>query len=307
MSDLSFVIPAFNEKRFISSCLSEIKKLCAGHKLAAEIIVIDNGSTDNTRALAEEYADTVTTIERQSVSVARNVGIEAASSELIAFIDADVILTSEWFECFLKHKDEYLKKPDFIAGHQYAVRPNGTWIEKYWFGNIKDKLLNGGNIITSKQLCEKIGGFDGNLKTSEDYDFCERAIASGAYFIVEPGYVAIHEGFPRDVRNFYRREYWHGEGDYRSFQSFIGSIAAILGVGYLFMTVLLAILLASCQVTLFVCMLGLLLAVNLAVTFKRFSGVPVNAFISNYILHFVYFLARGMSLFKALRNRKLSY
>jgi len=307
MTDLSFIIPAYNETRFIGKCLSTIKGLCEENKLEAEIIVIDNGSTDDTVELARAYTDQIYTVERHSVSFARNVGIEKAHNRVLAFIDADVVLTQKWFDCYLDHKDGYLQNPDFLTGHQYAVRPNGTWIEKYWFGNIRDRLLNGGNIITSKKLCERIGGFDITLKTSEDYDFCTRAISAGANYIDEPGYIAIHEGFPRDIPNFFRREYWHGEGDYVSWRSFLTSITAILGVAYLVMLggLLLSLIGGYYQISLIV--FSMMLVLNMIVTLKRFGGLPILAVSHNFVLSLVYFVARGLSLFKALRNRGRVY
>jgi len=277
------------------------------NKLDAEIIVIDNGSKDDTVELAKAHTDNIYAVERHSVSFARNVGIEKAHNKLLAFIDADVVLTQEWFDCYLDHKDGYLQNPDFLTGYQYAIRPNGTWVEKYWFGNIRDRLLNGGNIITSKKLCEQIGGFDITLKTSEDYDFCSRAINAGAHFIDEPGYIAIHEGFPRDISNFFRREYWHGEGDYVSLRSFLTSITAILGISYLIMLggLLFSLIGGNYQIGLVI--LTMLLTLNLMVTLKRFRGLSLLTISRNYVLSFVYFIARGLSLFKALRNRGSLY
>lgn len=307
MADLSFVIPAYNETKFIDKCLSTIVELSKTNQLDTEIIVINNDSTDNTVALAKQHTSLIYSINRSSISTARNLGIEKASSELIAFIDADVVLTQAWFDCFLAHAAKYRKDLNFLTGFQYVVRPDGTWIEEHWFKNLKDTLLNGGNIITSKQMCDKIGGFDVNLKTGEDYDFCTRAIEAGVNYHEEPGYVAIHDGFPRDVKNFYRREYWHGEGDFLTLQIFLKSLVAILGVGYLFALAVIFILLIAGYYQLMFIAAFLLLGLNIAITIKRFSRLPVISIAYNSVLNFVYFYARGMSLFKALKNRSKAY
>jgi len=155
-----------------------------------------------------------------------------ASHELLVFIDADVVITHRWTQTLLQHYDRYLEQPLFIAGHQYIVRQNGTWIEKHWFGNIQDKLLNGGNIITTSQAFAVIGGFDGTLKTGEDYDFCSRALAAECSYLDDKGYEAIHLGFPRTLAHFIKREYWHGEGDFKSLSLFAKSPVAIIAVLY---------------------------------------------------------------------------
>lgn len=290
MTDLSFVIPVYNEACFIDKCLSTIKQLCAGNQLNVEIIVIDNGSTDISVELAGAYTDLIFSIERSSVSAARNKGIEKAQSELIAFIDADVVLTQQWFDCFKANNALYQKDLNFLTGFQYAVRPDGSWVEQHWFSNLKDALLNGGNIITSKQVCELLNGFTISLKTGEDYDFCTRAQQAGVNYSEEPGYVAIHDGFPRDLKGFYRREYWHGKGDFLTFKIFLKSQVAILGVGYLAILVLILILLMSGFYLLALVAAVVLLVANLAITVKRFVKLPLASIGYNSVLNFIYFL-----------------
>ncbi len=307
MTDLSFIVPAYNEGLFIKKCLQTITELCQINHVDAEVIVIDNGSTDNTVALACQYTSKVYSIERNSVSAARNMGIQKAGSDLVAFIDADVVITQSWIDCFLNHIKEYLDDLNFITGYQYAVRENSSWIERHWFRFQKDSLLNGGNIITSKQLCERISGFDVKLKTGEDYDFCKRAIAAGVSYREEPGYVAIHEGFPRDLRSFYRRECWHGEGDFFSFSTFIHSPVALIAVVYLVFFIAGLMLLLSGNIGAAVILVLLLSALNLVITIKRFQRLPLPSIACNSVLNYVYFIARGMSLFRVLRNRGKSY
>lgn len=307
MINISFIIPAYNENKYLEKCLINIKTLSEKNLINFEIIVIDNGSTDNTVDLAKKYTDLVYSIERNSVSKARNVGVSKASHEIIAFIDADVVLTISWFRCLLANYEEYMSDLNFIAGYQYAVREKGTWIEKYWFKNIKDKFFSGGNILTSKVLFNSISGFDEKLKTSEDYDFCQRSIAIGANYLANDGYEAIHEGYPRDLTNFFKREFWHGEGDYRTFSSFIRSITAVLGIIYLIGICLLIVTALTQSMAIFQVVLIFLLVINLIVTLKRFMGASLLAISANFIINIVYFIARGMSLFKAIKNRNFKY
>src|SRR5262244_3231712 len=83
---ISVVIPAYNAAAFIAEALESVR---AQTRAAAEVIVVDNGSTDASPRLAEAAGACVLRLERPGVSRARNVGIRAATQPWIAFLDAD--------------------------------------------------------------------------------------------------------------------------------------------------------------------------------------------------------------------------
>ncbi len=83
---ISVVIPAYNAARFLPRCLALV---FAQTLKPAEVIVVDDGSTDNTADLAEELGARVIRRKNGGVSAARNAGIQYASSEWIALVDAD--------------------------------------------------------------------------------------------------------------------------------------------------------------------------------------------------------------------------
>jgi len=91
MKKISFIIPVYNCKEFLTDC---IKSLRAAKVQDCEILLIDDGSTDGSGALCDELAETNPEIrvihqENRGVSAARNRGIEEAQGKLILFIDAD--------------------------------------------------------------------------------------------------------------------------------------------------------------------------------------------------------------------------
>src|SRR5262249_8085637 len=99
MSDLviSFVVPAFNEEALIASCLAAIRAEVARTGCEAEIIVVDNNSSDGTRRIASSIPGVVVVDEPQRGLVqARRAGCVAAHGGLIATIDADTILPEGW-------------------------------------------------------------------------------------------------------------------------------------------------------------------------------------------------------------------
>ena len=102
---VSAVIPAYNAGAFISRA---IESVLAQTRRADEIIVVDDGSTDNTAEQVQKYGDQVRYIyqENAGASAARNTGIKAAQYEWIAFLDGD----DEWLPDYLKLQIELLRR-----------------------------------------------------------------------------------------------------------------------------------------------------------------------------------------------------
>tara|TARA_R110001599_G_scaffold210020_2_gene407264 strand:- start:8883 stop:9830 length:948 start_codon:yes stop_codon:yes gene_type:complete len=295
---ISFVIPAYNESQFIGACLLSIRRRIERLGIEGEIIVIDNGSSDETAALAQENAHQVHSIPRNTVSYARNFGAAKANSELLAFVDGDVELTDLWMDCLMTHHEEMLKKPFFVTGAQCIVPGDGTWIEKYWFSNLKDRYLGGANILTSKSAFSNIGGFDESLTTGEDYDFCLRAIANNDInYHVNSGYQAVHLGFPKDLKSFYRRERWHGKGDVKNITSALKSQVVLIALFYLLCYAAIIVSFIMGFVLLGIIVAIIWATINLMLTKIRFREVPLAAVILNSFLHPIYFFARLASIF----------
>jgi glycosyltransferase involved in cell wall biosynthesis len=102
---ISVVIPAYNAARYIGRALDSV--LAQTHK-PDEIIVVDDGSTDDTAGIVETYSSQVRLIRRENAgaSVARNTGINAAKSEWIAFLDGD----DEWLPEKLQLQSQLLQR-----------------------------------------------------------------------------------------------------------------------------------------------------------------------------------------------------
>lgn len=113
---LSIVIPVYNEEYYLKRCLKAVSRQTIK---PAEIIVVDNNSTDQTVAIAKRFQHVrVVTEKKQGVLFATRTGFDQARGDIICRIDADTIVTDDWLEqvrnCFIK-----ANAPDAITGNCY--------------------------------------------------------------------------------------------------------------------------------------------------------------------------------------------
>src|SRR5258708_7943413 len=95
--DISVIIPAYNEEKYLATVLSSIKKNAPAN--LKEIIVVNNASTDNTEEVAKSFEGVKVVFEKEKgLTRARQAGMEASSGDLIASVDADSIVPDHWFE-----------------------------------------------------------------------------------------------------------------------------------------------------------------------------------------------------------------
>lgn len=93
---VSIVVPAYNEAQVLPDCIEALLEQ-SYPRSQYEVIVVDNGSTDGTRAVIDRYpVRSVTENETQSSYAARNAGLRKARGDIIAFTDADCVPHSEW-------------------------------------------------------------------------------------------------------------------------------------------------------------------------------------------------------------------
>lgn len=140
---ISFIIPAYNAESFIDSCLQSIVNQTY-HDY--EIIIINDGSTDNTRAILEEYCHNYRNLDISVFHIkngghgnARNFGVSKAKREYIWFIDADDILYSNTVveDAVVDLKNEY---PDIYIFSVYETDYKNRNI--YWHYSKQDMLTN---------------------------------------------------------------------------------------------------------------------------------------------------------------------
>lgn len=176
---ISVVIPAYNEEKYITPCLKSVKEQDFDGKY--EIIVVDNASTDRTGEIAREYADIVIYEKQKGVAMARESGWKKAAGEIIAFTDADTMVSGNWLSEIKKGFEDR----DVIAiyGPVFLIDggPIKKWMAKYmltWFLVFNDLIRHpnfiGSNFAVRRRSMQEIGGFDTSLKSAEDIDLALR-------------------------------------------------------------------------------------------------------------------------------------
>lgn len=138
---VSVVIPAYNAGKYLGRAIDSV---LAQTRPADEIIVVDDGSTDNTAEVAHGYGEKICFIRQENAgaSVARNTGIEAAAGEWIAFLDAD----DEWLACKLKLQTEHLRRnPDLVW-------TTGNFIRCYCDTDRRENDLKGDRLEKAKAI-----------------------------------------------------------------------------------------------------------------------------------------------------------
>ena len=151
MIKFSIIIACYNGEKYIDNCIKNVLKQTYNNY---EIILIDDGSTDNTQEVVKKYKDVKCyKINHQGVSAARNYGIEKSSGEYFIFIDVDDYVKEDMLEILSNNIKE---KPDMIKFGYNIVNENNEIINIY----IDEET----NVISGEEafkiLCNKKVPFD---------------------------------------------------------------------------------------------------------------------------------------------------
>lgn len=186
---LAFVIPAYNEEALIGDCLKAVVAEVKRSGADAEIVVVNNASTDKTKEIAQEFEGvTVVDETKKGLVHARRAGFEATTAPLVANIDADTLVPEGWITTVL---DEYEKNPKLVGLSGPYIYYDLSWwnqflVKGFYHLSYAVYLLNrfvlrvgsmiqGGNFVISRDAWLKAGGFDTSISFyGEDTDVAVR-------------------------------------------------------------------------------------------------------------------------------------
>jgi teichuronic acid biosynthesis glycosyltransferase TuaG len=207
-SVVSIIMPAYNAGAFISQA---IESVLAQTIQNWELIIVNDGSTDNTSAVVLDYClkdDRIIFFEKENEkqAVARNFALTKAKGELIAFLDADDVWLSNRLELGLLHFNTHVFDLIFFDAHYSNEKGRMSIIESKRMG-VKDYIYTDDNglrrfvssnqipiltVLVKRSKILEAGGFDPKLVPAEDYDLWIRLIKSGSKFLSISTPVAIY-------------------------------------------------------------------------------------------------------------------
>lgn len=209
---LSIVIPCHNDAHTLEETLRALTE--QSWPVSWEVIVADNGSTDNVTEVTAQYETRIPSIRlvnasaRRGASYARNVGGKAATGEAILFCDADDIPASGWAIAM----EAALRTDDFVAARLEFERLNSQGLRAargttqahalQRFSFLPFSHAGGGTLGIKRSLHDAIGGFDETMLTCEDIDYCMRVQQTGAVLKLVAA-AAVHYRLPGSARGIY--------------------------------------------------------------------------------------------------------
>lgn len=191
---VSVIMPAYNASRYLPE---SIESVLAQTFDDFELLIIDDGSTDNTAEIAHHYCQQDKRVKlfsqpNQGVSFTRNKGTDLTNSKLIAFIDADDKWFSDKLACHINHfnvnadlgisfaRVEFLTPDGKHTGQISSSRLSQLQPQHFLYEN---PTITVSNLVVRREIFQEIGNFDQKMNYAEDLDFLLRVVCSGRWKI----------------------------------------------------------------------------------------------------------------------------
>ena len=215
---VSVVVCSYNGGRTLDACLESLTQLDYPD---VEVIVVDDGSTDDTRQILRRFP-TVVAIHQPNLglSAARNAGLRAASGAVIAYTDSDCVADRDW----LSHLVHQLQTTGADAVGGPNIAPDDGWLVACINTSpgqpthvlVSDQVAEhvpGCNMAFRREALEAIAGFDPRFRRAgDDVDLCWRLQESGRWITFSPGAMVWHHRRSHP-RAYFRQQAGYGEAE----------------------------------------------------------------------------------------------
>ncbi len=195
---VSVIIPARDAAATLGACLRALGPQAEAVE-GAEVIVVDDGSVDDTAHVAERGAARVVRGPATGPAGARNAGIRASRGEVLVFLDADTAPAPAWLAQTLAPFDD----PRVVAvkgryrTEQRSLLARFSQLEFEWkYDRLRRAAtvdyVDTGTAAFRRSALDQVGGFDESLRASEDVDLAYRLARSGGRIVFNPDAVVLH-------------------------------------------------------------------------------------------------------------------
>jgi glycosyltransferase involved in cell wall biosynthesis len=222
--DLTIVIPC----RDCAATIGEQLEAIASQEWDGswEVVVADNGSSDQTRAVVEGFRDRITHLRVvgaagvRGAAHARNIGVREARGDAVLYCDADDVVGEGW----LAAMGDALRRHEFVSARLDPVRFNEEWVRegREWYPGTSGPgktphppfLYNvpGGLMGVRRRLHDAIGGFDETLSYMQDSDYALRLQLQGAELVFVPEAI-VHVRGRDTMRGIFRQALRWGQAN----------------------------------------------------------------------------------------------
>jgi GT2 family glycosyltransferase len=222
-------LPCYNVARYLAAT---IEGLLRQTHAPAEILIVDDGCTDDTIAVARRYPVRVVSHEvNRGLAAARNTALQAARTPLVASLDTDAVPEPDWLERLLPHFTD--PRVAGVSGRMLELhqeRPADRWravhMPQHWGAarRVDPPALSGSNTMFRRDAMLAVGGYCEQFRTNyEDCDVSRRLMAAGYRLVYEPRAIVYHHR--RDTVRSVLRTSWNWDfhlryyrGEYASYR-----------------------------------------------------------------------------------------
>jgi glycosyltransferase involved in cell wall biosynthesis len=215
---ISVIVCAYNSEDTLPDCLNGLRALDYSNY---EVIVVNDGSTDRSAEIASEYGFRLIDTENRGLACARNAGLEAATGEIVAYIDSDASPEPQW----LSHLAISFMRSQHVGIGGPNIPPEGDGRLAECVGHapggpthvlLSDRLaehIPGCNMAFRKESLDAIGGFDPQFRIAgDDVDICWQLQNQGGTIGYSAGAVVWHHR-RNSIKAYAKQQYEYGKAE----------------------------------------------------------------------------------------------
>lgn len=215
--EISVIVPALNAEETIENCVGSLLNQ-RYPKWRYEIIIVDNGLTDNTFKILQKFRKRIILLKetKKGSYCARNKGIRNAKGHIIAFTDSDCVADRKWLLYISKAFED--KRIKLVGGHIKALKTDSILLKycdifchpQALFFKSNTPFFATSNMAIRKKCLEHSAGFNESLKSGGDVELCSRLIKDKREIYYEPKAIVRHL-YHDSIVEFMKKQLYYGK------------------------------------------------------------------------------------------------